>query len=294
MRATICLLVLLGFFHPSNAQDIAGTFAVPPAANTFNVGKIKVTVLHDARYVEVNDGKSFGADAGAAAVADVLRASGAPTDRITLSVNTLLVHSGRHRLLLDTGLGIKDHGVLLASLKVAGISPAAITDVLLTHSHGDHIGGLIDAAGRLAFPKASVRMSSAEWAWFQQQGPAQIVNVIAGHVHTFEPGARIAPGVTSVVLAGHTPGQVGYEIVSGPSKMLDIGDLAHSSIISLQKPLWTNAYDTDIVAAKAIRQATLDRLAKQHELVFSPHFPYPGVGYIVPQGDAFGWLPQQR
>ena len=292
LRVPICLLVLLGAFHRVSAEDIAGTFSVPPGAKTFYVGKIKVSVLHDGRYIEANDGKSFGVDAGATAVGEVLRAAGLPTDRITLSVNTLLVHSGRRVLLLDTGLGIKDHGVMLASLKVAGVSPAAVTDVLITHSHGDHVGGLVDATGHLAFPKATVRMTIAEWDWFQKQGPAQIVGVIANHVRTFAPGARIAPGVTSVALTGHTPGHVGYEIASGSSRMLDIGDLAHSSIISLQKPLWTNAYDNDAAAGKEIRQQTLGRLAQDRELVFSPHFPYPGIGHIVSTGDGFTWMPQ--
>lgn len=292
MRMTLCLLLLLDFFQRVSAEDIAGTFPVPPDARTFHVGTLTVTALHDGRYVEANDGKSFGADAGVPAVADALRAAGAPTDRITLSVNVLLVHSGHRLLLLDTGLGIKDHGVLLQSLKVAHVPPGSITDILITHSHGDHIGGLLDAAGHLAFPKATVRMTKAEWTWFQQQGPAQVVSIIARHVQTFEPGARLAPGVTSVSLAGHTPGQVGYEVGSGPSRLIDIGDLAHSSIISLQKPQWSNAYDNDMTAGKTMRQQTFVRLAKEHELVFSPHFPYPGVGYIVAQGDAFTWTPQ--
>jgi len=74
--------------------------------------------------------------------------------------------------------------------------------------------------------------------------------------------------------------------------MLDIGDLAHSSIISLQKPLWTNAYDNDAAAGKAIRQQTLEHLATDKEWVFSPHFPYPGVGHIVANGNAFAWMPR--
>jgi glyoxylase-like metal-dependent hydrolase (beta-lactamase superfamily II) len=75
------------------------------------------------------------------------------------------------------------------------------------------------------------------------------------HVRTFEPGSQVAPGVTSVALDGHTPGHVGYELVSGDSRLLDIGDMAHSSIVSLEKPQWTIQYDNDSPLAKTTRSA---------------------------------------
>ena len=123
----------------------------------------------------------------------------------------------------------------------------------------------------------------------QKNGPAEVVKAISAHVRTFEPGAQIAPGVTSVALSGHTPGHVGYEIVSGDSRLLDIGDLAHSSIVSLEKPEWTVQFDNDSTLAKTARRATLTRLAKDQELVYAPHFPFPGVGHIVADGDGFAW-----
>ncbi len=164
----------------------------------------------------------------------------------------------------------------MASLREAGVSPSAVTDVLLTHSHGDHAGGLLDASGQLAFPKATIRMANAEWAWLQKNGPADLVKAISDHVRPFAPGARIAPGVTSLALLGHTPGHVGYEIVSGHSRLLDIGDLAHSEIVSLKKPQWTMGFDNDATLGKTTRAAALARLAKDQELVFSPHFPVSG------------------
>jgi glyoxylase-like metal-dependent hydrolase (beta-lactamase superfamily II) len=280
-----CLGLGLSIGVPA-ADSTFGPAAVTPAAHSFNIGKLQLTALHDAQFIFPNDGKTFGVDSTPAAVGAVLRTAGAPTDRITLSVNSLLVRTGRRVLLIDTGIGAKS---VIASLGEAGVSPKAVTDVLITHSHGDHIGGLVDENGHLAFPKATIRMSSAEWAWMQQKGPAEVVKAISKHVHTFEPGAQIAPGVTSVALSGHTPGHVGYEIVSGDSRLLDIGDLAHSSIVSLEKPEWTVQFDNDSTLAKTARRATLTRLAKDQELVYAPHFPFPGVGHIVADGDGFAW-----
>ncbi len=166
-----------------------------------------------------------------------------------------------------------------------------MTDVLITHSHADHIGGLVDATGQLAFAHATIRMASAEWAWLRTQGPANLVTAITGHVETFAPGAIVIPAVRSRRLDGHTPGHVGYEISSGQARLLDIGDLAHSSLVSLARPQWRMGFDTDQSVAKATRVKTLAALASGHELIYAPHFPYPGLGHIVAAGDGFGWEP---
>jgi len=284
-------LVSAGLSASVDATESFGPMPARPAAHSFTVGKLNLTSLHDAQYVTANDGNAFGVGIDTGSMSDLLRAANAPTDRITLSVNALLVRTGHRLLLIDTGLGPKLHGGLLASLQEAGVKPATVTDVLVTHSHGDHVGGLLDADGHLAFPKATIRMASAEWAWLQMRGPAELVKTISNRVRTFEPGAQIAPGVASVALKGHTPGHVGYEITSGGERLLDIGDLAHSSIVSLEKPQWRVAFDNDDAVSKATRSTTLKQLAGDHELVFSPHFPFPGVGHIEVVGDGFAWKP---
>jgi glyoxylase-like metal-dependent hydrolase (beta-lactamase superfamily II) len=293
MRGSIWVAALLsvGVSLAAGAAETFGPHTVPPAAHSFTLGKLQLTTLHDAQFVFPNDGKTFGVGVDPATTSALLRAAGAPTDRITLSVNQLLVRTGHRLVLIDTGLGPKAHGSMLASLAEVGVKPTAITDVLITHSHGDHVGGLLDAAGKLAFPKATIRMSSAEWAWMQTKASPEMVQAISSHVHTFEPGAQVAPGITSVALKGHTPGHVGYEIVSGDAHLLDIGDLAHSTIVSLQKPQWGLQFDSDDTAAKNTRAMELKQLASDQELVFAPHFPFPGVGHITVAGDGFAWQP---
>lgn len=284
-RATSALLaaVLLSAVGPACAQP-AGP---PPQAKPFKVGALELTALRDTQFNRPNDGSLFNPPGGTEAVGEVLKAAGAPAESLALSVDALLVKTGGRFVLIDTGVG----GVLQASLAKAGVSPAAITDILITHSHGDHVGGLVKD-GALAFPNATIRMSAAEWDWMKgKAAQADLVKVIAGRVQTFTPGEVVAPGITSVDIKGHTPGHSGYEIVSGKDRLLDIGDTAHSYIVSLAEPGWDISFDTDKDAGRAARIAELTALAKSQELIFAPHFPYPGVGRIVAVGDHFAWKP---
>ncbi len=265
---------------------------VAPEARNFMVGKIRVTSLHDGGLSIPNDAKTFGVDAGASAVASVLRAQGLPTDAIPISINSLLVRVPGHVALIDTGLGPKAKSALIASLAAAGVAPGDVTDVLITHTHGDHVGGLVDGSGKTAFANAKVRMAAAEWAYMKSQpNAALLVTTISAQVATFAPGAVVIPGITSVDIPGHTPGHVGYEITSGGQRLLDIGDTAHSSLISLAMPNWTMGFDNNKTVAKTSRRKTLARLSASHVLIFAPHFPYPAVGTVAAKGTGFVWIP---
>lgn len=273
---------------------LAGAAPVPvaPAAQSIPLGGLTLTALRDELNVVPNDGLVFGKDVGREAVGHALAAAGASPDRITLGVDALLVRLPGRLVLIDTGLGPKVGGVLVASLAQAGVTPAKVTDILLTHGHPDHLGGLLTAAGASAFPNAVIRLSAAEWASIQAQ-PAQtaLVRAIHGQVRPFDPGRELLPGITPIALSGHTPGHVGYEIASMGKRLIDIGDSAHSSLLSLAHPEWVIGYDGDPAAGKASRMALLKRLAASHELVFAPHFPFPGFGRIEASGAGYRWVP---
>ena len=286
------MVLAAGIVTAAGVGAATGPIAVPPAATKFNIGKLTAFALHDADFAAANDGSVFAIGGTTDEVAKILKAAGAPPDVIPLSVNALLVKVKDHVVLIDTGLGPKAHGVLMQSLKKAGTSAGDITDVLITHVHGDHVGGLAAADGTPAFPKAKVRMSSAEWVFMQSQSDlAPLVKTISAQVQTFEPGTVVAPGITAVAIKGHTPGHMGYEIVDGEDRILDIGDSAHSSIVSLVRPDWAMGFDGDRAVAKASREKLLSDLSKSHEKIFSPHFPYPGVGTVESEGIHYRWQP---
>lgn len=286
------LLLIGALLAATAAAPPPGPVATTPEARSLMLGKLKLTALHDANFAAPNDGKTFGVDAGPAAVAKLLGDNGLPGDRISVSVNALLVQLPNRLVLLDTGLGPNGHGDVVDSLVKAGFEPRQVTDVLITHTHGDHVGGLVAADGKLMYPQAMIRMAAPEWAWMQSQpGSAALVKTIAPNVRTFASGAVVAPGITALAIEGHTPGHVGYEIVSGKARLLDIGDTAHSSIVSLQHPEWAMGFDNDKAAGKTSRQVTLARLSASHELVFSPHFPYPGIGTVTAAGNGYRWVP---
>jgi glyoxylase-like metal-dependent hydrolase (beta-lactamase superfamily II) len=286
------MMLAAGIVTAAGVAAATGPIDVPPAATKFSIGKLTAFALHDADFAAANDGSVFAIDGTTDEVAKILKAAGAPPDVVPLSVNALLVKVKDHVVLIDTGLGPKAHGVLMQSLKKAGTSAGDITDVLITHVHGDHVGGLAAADGTPAFPKAKVRMSSAEWVFMQSQSDlAPLVKTISAQVQTFEPGAVVAPGITAIAIKGHTPGHMGYEIVNGEDRILDIGDSAHSSIVSLVRPDWAMGFDGDRAVAKASREKLLGDLSKSHEKIFSPHFPYPGVGTVESEGIHYRWQP---
>jgi glyoxylase-like metal-dependent hydrolase (beta-lactamase superfamily II) len=285
--------------------------AAPGAAvaqfQPFKIGSYSAVALKDGGLEEPVDGKSFIVGQPNEAVGAVLKAGGAPADHFEFSIQPLLVHAGVHVLLFDTGAGSAFGdiaGKLPESMMAAGEKPASVTDIFVSHAHGDHIGGLLTSTGALAFPNATIHISAPEWKWLSGlsedeaknvgiQQVSALVSAIKPKVVPFEPGADLIPGIVKAVeLKGHTPGHSGYRIGSGADSVLVFGDAMHSYLVSVRKPYWQVAFDGDKQLAATTRVALVKSSASSGQRLYSEHFPFPGIGKIVKGKDGASWQPE--
>ncbi|MDR1040029.1 MAG: MBL fold metallo-hydrolase [Deltaproteobacteria bacterium] len=233
--------------------------------------------------------------------AALAKAGGSPSgDGVTSWINAFLVKKGDELFLVDTGMGVGPSIVPLIS--AAGYAPDQVTRVLITHFHGDHIGGLLDSAGKPAFPNAVLHVPQRDEEYFiPQSGPdvagSELARKVtepykqAGKYSPFEPGAQIAPGVKSSSLWGHTPGHTGFafETVQGP--FLCWGDIVHAYLIQFARPEVTLSYDVDRPAAAETRRKVFNEAADGHWLVAGAHLPFPALGQVVRKEGGFAWTP---
>lgn len=262
---------------PNPTQTVAAPAEKP--VYRFKIGALDAIALFDGQNPVPNDNKVFGVGMTPQAVAAPLTAAGQPADPIMLEIHPLLVRNGARTMLFDTGLG-GGKGQLMQSLQTAGVDPASITDVMISHGHPDHVGGLV-ADGALAFPNAAIRMSDAEWASIRANPQmADLVRVITPKVQTFRPGDEAAPGVEAQDTAGHTPGHVAYLIADGQNQLLYTGDLMHHWVLSVEHPDWTVGYDNDPVAGKKARLDQITALRASGAHIYAYHFPFPGLGKV--------------
>jgi glyoxylase-like metal-dependent hydrolase (beta-lactamase superfamily II) len=293
-----------------SASPPAATVAAPAAdrsVSEFRVGDLRAVALKDGGLQVPNDGKTFGVGRSVEEVANVLRAAGVSTNELALSIQPLLVRSGDKVLLFDTGAGTNmgaGAGKLAASMRQAGIDPSSVTDIFISHVHGDHVGGLVDANG-LVFTNATIHLSAPEWDFLKGMDEKSAANVgITNHaalmaavtpkIAAFAPASEIISGVVKAVeIKGHTPGHSGYLITSGADSLLYIGDTAHHYIVSVQQPDWTVSFDGDAPTAQASRKELIARSAETGQRIYAVHFPFPGVGKFARRGDGFVWVPEQ-
>lgn len=226
------------------------------------------------------------------------------------SINAFLINTGSKLILIDTGAGVlygNCCGHLLANLRAAGYQPEDVDEVLLTHLHKDHVGGVI-LDGKMAFPNAVLRVSQndADY-WFDPTNKAKspgflssffdsaIASVApyqsAGRFKTFNGNQELEPGIWALATPGHTPGHTSYVIQSGTQTLLVWGDIIHVASIQLQDPMASVEYDTDAQAAQRSRRAMLLLAASKHLLVGAAHISFPGLGHIRASGSSYEWIP---
>ncbi|MBI5961703.1 MAG: MBL fold metallo-hydrolase [Chloroflexi bacterium] len=259
------------------------------AIHSFSVGKIRCVV--------VPDGGSIMPLADLAGIfppdPDVQAGILALPDTQGFSMNCLLIESDGQLILLDTGLGTLNPAhspALIANLREAGAAPEAIDIVVITHGHGDHMGGGVDDAGNLSFPNARYMMTRLDWDHWT--GPAvnpaaeRCLSPLREFITLIEPDDLIAPGVRALPALGHTPGHIGVVIESQGEKLMDVVDAMHHPL-QVAHPTWSPRFDTDPVKSAETRRALLEQAAAESCRLMTYHFAFPGLGTVRAKGDSF-------
>lgn len=283
---------------PALAQTSGSTAAIT-AFSRFNIGTFEVTVFQDA--VFPFDPAIFAANATPEELAALIAANNYPEGTINATVNIILVNTGDSLILLDTGNGAANGGRLLATMELLGVAPADINAVVLSHFHPDHIGGAV-TDGAATFPNATYYFPQAEWD-FIQNPPAEAADFVNGALASIQPivdagnmlyyaaEGEILPGIVAVAAPGHTPGHSALQIVSEGAQLLNVVDAALNNLVSLARTDWYAGFDSIPDLASETRRALLTRAAEEGLQIFGYHFPFPGVGYVVADGDGFRFVP---
>jgi glyoxylase-like metal-dependent hydrolase (beta-lactamase superfamily II) len=225
-------------------------------------------------------------------------------DTFAPELNVVVAKSGTDVILFDTGaaggMG-KSAGMLMESLKVAGLSPDKITKVVFTHAHPDHINGAVGADGKLVFPNASFHMAENELNFWSapdlaSKMPEQMEAMVTGiqanlamlkeKIVTFKTGAELLPGIGVIDTAGHTPGHVSFEL-AGDDGLILTGDAITVPSVFFAHPEWKFGFDADGETAGKNRRKLLDMSASGKKAMLGYHWPYPGLGRAEVKDGAF-------
>jgi glyoxylase-like metal-dependent hydrolase (beta-lactamase superfamily II) len=231
-----------------------------------------------------------------------------PLENAVLEQNSLIVNTGSHLVLFDTGMGTaKDFGPttgkLLNSMKQAGIDPKDIDAVVMSHAHIDHIGANVGDDGKSNFPNAQFYLMQSDFDFWTDEklagGPLKAFLAqakknllpVRDRIVFIKDGQEILPGITAIAAHGHTVGHTVYMISSGGKSMCYIGDLTHHPVLLMEKPLTEFAYDTDPKQSAQTRVRLLNRFAADRTPIVAYHFAWPGFGHVAKQGDGFRYFP---
>lgn len=235
------------------------------------------------------------------------------TEFVTVPIGIVLIRTGDRLVLLDTGTGTSDFarelfgdyiGGPLPTLELMGISPEAITDVIFSHAHGDHLWGT-SSDGQLTFPNAQHYFPQLEWEELHRQdipefaipfyefAKKQLEPLIAtdGQLAFYGDEDEMVPGIQAIATPGHSAGHHALLIESGGQQLLLPFDVLGHSILHLRHPEWFMRVDQIPDVAVATRQQLLARAAGEKLPVLVHHFPFPGLGLITRDGDAYRYTP---
>ena len=236
-----------------------------------------------------------------------------PQDAFDWALNAVLVRSGGRTVLIDAGLGfdpdlhLPKAGQLVRRLEAVGIDLSSVTDVVLTHMHMDHVGGLIvEGVKERLRPDLRIHVAAAEVKFWEapdfshtamppgfpdalRAAAKRFMHDYRDHVRTFEDSYEVAPGVVVRRTGGHTPGHSVVRMASGGEALTFAGDAVFA--VGFEQPDWHNGFEHDPEEAARVRVRLLRELAESGEMLVATHLPFPSVGRVAVEGEAFRWVP---
>lgn len=314
-KRSLTALLLLAATCAGSAQ--AGTSHTPdrqvPGVYHQTIGSLRITALFDGT---VALGRREMAGVDTATVTRLLDHRYVPENDqgLQTAVNAFLIQNGNHLTLIDTGTAQcfgPGLGQVLGNLRAAGYDPAEVDEVLLTHAHPDHMCGLLDADGKPAYPTATVWLSRADadyWldpasetaapkrvqAAFPLARKAVAPYAASGRLHRFVPADTLPAGISALDSHGHTPGHTSYKVDAGNGQQLLVwGDLVHFHAVQFARPDVSFEADSNPEAAIASRRRMLAEAADKGWWVAGAHLPFPGLGHVRREGEAYAWVPAE-
>lgn len=291
---------------PALAQ-LGGPATANPAHFRFTLGEAKITILSDGHLSLPTSG--MGVNADPAEVQAFLEAHYLSPETNYSHTNHLYVELGEAKVLVDVGSGnrfLDTAGRLMENMDRAGIDPMEITHVIITHAHPDHIWGVRDDFDEAIIPDAAYFIGETEQAFWMQDGLASRVspemqqfvvgaqnsiNVDGADWELMSDGFEVVPGIRVIDTPGHTPGHMSVIVESGGQQLMALGDTISHAYLGFARPEWYNGFDSDGDQTVATRKRLLDMAAADRMAVLGYHFPFPGVGHVARDGDAYRFVP---
>jgi glyoxylase-like metal-dependent hydrolase (beta-lactamase superfamily II) len=281
-----------------------------PSRYVLNVGTIEVTVISDG--VLSLPGAMLGHNADPGVREAWLEDKFLPPDVLEWALNVVVVRSGGRTILVDAGIGaefpdLKRAGQLVQRLDDAGIDLSSVTDVVLTHLHMDHIGGLlIDGVKEVLRPDLHIHVAAAEVEFWQapdfshvsmppgfpdalRESAKRFLKEYRNQLRTFENEHEVAPGVRVQRTGGHTPGHSIVRLASGNDRLTFAGDAVFQ--VGFEHPDWYNGFEHDPEEAARVRVRLLREMAANRESLLATHLSFPSVCHVAVDGDVFRWVP---
>jgi glyoxylase-like metal-dependent hydrolase (beta-lactamase superfamily II) len=236
-----------------------------------------------------------------------------PPDAFDWALNVVVVRSGGKTILIDAGLGsdpdlhLPRAGQLIKRLEAAGIDLASVTDVVLTHMHMDHVGGLlVDGVKDRLRADLQIHVASAEVKFWEspdfshtamppgfpdalRSTAKRFLNEYHSQLRPFEAEYEVAPGVVVRRTGGHTPGHSVVRLASGGDRLTFAGDAVFA--VGFDHPDWYNGFEHDPEEAARVRVRLLRELAANRESLVATHLSFPSVCHVAVEGEVFRWVP---